>query len=295
MVALNHIDVWGWRGMAFAKRKLPIVVGAEARRRRSIAAGAGVFRGLKRGRTGWSSIYGARDLRPCARPARAGRENLLRERQRNSRLSRRRAGAGAGERRRRGNRGPGAAKGSSLEKAPPCAPITYGTVGAHAVRQRARLAAGRDDPRPGRRFSGIGTARDPARQGGRAATVITTVGSATRRSEKALALGADHAINYRDERFRGRGAQADEEAGCRRGVRARGSPIPSPGSMFSMKRGGRSGDVRLDHRSLGRDQPVPCSIQRQLRLIGSASAAECAEPGANPIAEDGGRGHRHAG
>ncbi len=29
-VALNHIDVWGWRGMAFAKRKLPIVVGVEA-------------------------------------------------------------------------------------------------------------------------------------------------------------------------------------------------------------------------------------------------------------------------
>jgi hypothetical protein len=30
MVALNHIDVWGWRGMAFAKRKMPLVVGAEA-------------------------------------------------------------------------------------------------------------------------------------------------------------------------------------------------------------------------------------------------------------------------
>ena len=29
-VALNHIDVWGWRGMAFARRKLPIVAGAEA-------------------------------------------------------------------------------------------------------------------------------------------------------------------------------------------------------------------------------------------------------------------------
>ena len=27
-VGLNHIDVWGWRGMAFAKRKLPLVVGA---------------------------------------------------------------------------------------------------------------------------------------------------------------------------------------------------------------------------------------------------------------------------
>ena len=29
-VALNHIDVWGWRGMAFAKRKMPLTVGAEA-------------------------------------------------------------------------------------------------------------------------------------------------------------------------------------------------------------------------------------------------------------------------
>ena len=29
-VSLNHIDVWGWRGMAFAKRKLPLVAGAEA-------------------------------------------------------------------------------------------------------------------------------------------------------------------------------------------------------------------------------------------------------------------------
>ena len=29
-VALNHIDVWGWRGMAFAKRSLPITIGAEA-------------------------------------------------------------------------------------------------------------------------------------------------------------------------------------------------------------------------------------------------------------------------
>ncbi len=29
-IGLNHIDVWGWRGMAFAKRKLPLVVGVEA-------------------------------------------------------------------------------------------------------------------------------------------------------------------------------------------------------------------------------------------------------------------------
>ena len=30
VVALNHIDVWGYRGMAFAKRQLPLTVGAEA-------------------------------------------------------------------------------------------------------------------------------------------------------------------------------------------------------------------------------------------------------------------------
>ncbi len=29
-IGLNHIDVWGWRGMAFAKRKLPLIVGVEA-------------------------------------------------------------------------------------------------------------------------------------------------------------------------------------------------------------------------------------------------------------------------
>ncbi|NDG49841.1 MAG: NADPH:quinone oxidoreductase, partial [Rhodospirillales bacterium] len=29
-VALNHIDLWGFRGMAFAKRVLPITVGVEA-------------------------------------------------------------------------------------------------------------------------------------------------------------------------------------------------------------------------------------------------------------------------
>src|SRR5262249_57494222 len=29
-VALNRLDLWGYRGMAFARRKLPIVVGVEA-------------------------------------------------------------------------------------------------------------------------------------------------------------------------------------------------------------------------------------------------------------------------
>src|ERR1700730_9090075 len=42
-VALNHIDVWGYRVMAFAKRKLPLVVGAEASGE-IVAVGEGVTR-----------------------------------------------------------------------------------------------------------------------------------------------------------------------------------------------------------------------------------------------------------
>ena len=34
-IGLNHIDVWGWRGMAFAKRAMPLIVGAEAAGRNS--------------------------------------------------------------------------------------------------------------------------------------------------------------------------------------------------------------------------------------------------------------------
>src|SRR5690348_16357140 len=40
-VGLNHIDVWGFRGMAFDKRQMPLVVGAEASRQVA-AVGANV-------------------------------------------------------------------------------------------------------------------------------------------------------------------------------------------------------------------------------------------------------------
>ena len=70
-VALNHIDVWGWRGMAFAKRTLPIVVGAEAAGTVS-AIGPGVD-GLKKGDV--VALYGAETCGKC--PAcRAGRDNF---------------------------------------------------------------------------------------------------------------------------------------------------------------------------------------------------------------------------
>src|SRR5688500_6017401 len=70
-VALNHIDVWGWRGMAFAKRQLPLVVGAEAAG--EIAAiGEGV-EGLTPGEP--VALYGALTCGEC-RPCREGRDNL---------------------------------------------------------------------------------------------------------------------------------------------------------------------------------------------------------------------------
>ena len=70
-VALNHIDVWGWRGMAFAKRKLPLTIGAEASGEIE-AVGPGVSN-LMPGQL--VAIYGARTCGLC-RPCREGRDNL---------------------------------------------------------------------------------------------------------------------------------------------------------------------------------------------------------------------------
>src|SRR5437660_4757677 len=70
-VALNHIDVWGWRGMAFAKRKLPLVVGAEAAG--EIAAVGPDVAGFKAGDP--VVMYGALACGEC-RACREGRDNL---------------------------------------------------------------------------------------------------------------------------------------------------------------------------------------------------------------------------
>ena len=70
-VALNHLDVWGFRGMAFAKRKLPLVVGAEAS-----GEVAGVGAGVANFKTGDKVVmYGAMTCGHCA-ACREGRDNL---------------------------------------------------------------------------------------------------------------------------------------------------------------------------------------------------------------------------
>src|SRR3954452_3760893 len=70
-VALNHLDLWGFRGMAFAKRKLPLVVGAEA---------SGEIAALGPGVTQFKPaqkvvMYGAMTCGHCG-ACREGRDNL---------------------------------------------------------------------------------------------------------------------------------------------------------------------------------------------------------------------------
>jgi alcohol dehydrogenase len=241
--------------MAFARRKLPIVVGVEAAG--TVAAVGGDVSGLVPGDV--VAIFGAETCGVC--PAcRAGRDNFCEN------------VAGI-----RGFHIDGLARerlnlpARLAIKAPPgvdvvmasTAPVTYGTP-EHMLFDNAKLAAGQTIlVQAG--GSGIGTA---AIQLSKAvgATVITTVGSPDK-IEKARALGADHVINYREERF---------EGVVRKLTRKRGvdvvfehvGPDTFQASMFCLKRGGTLV-------TCGSTTGVSSEInlfalyQQQLRLIGS--------------------------
>ena len=254
-VALNHIDVWGWRGMAFAKRKMPLVIGAEASGEVE-AIGPGVA-GLAPGQL--VSIYGARTCGLC-RACREKRDNLCEN-----------VGGVYGFH----------LDGFAQEKinvparllvpAPPgvdaigaaVVPITFGTV-EHMLFDNARLE-------PGETIlvhaggSGIGSAAiQLAKRIG--CTVITTVGSADK-IEKAKALGADHVINYREDRFEGVVRKLTKKKGVDVVFEHVGADTLA-GSMLSLKRGGRLV-------TCGSTSGVSTQInlmqlfQQQLRLIGS--------------------------
>ena len=254
-VALNHIDVWGWRGMAFAKRKLPLTIGAEASGEVA-AVGPGVA-GLNPGQL--VSIYGARTCGLC-RPCREGRDNLCEH--------------------------VGGVHGFHLDgfaqeqinlparllvPAPPgvdaigaaVAPVTFGTV-EHMLFDNAKLA-------PGETIlvhaggSGIGSAAiQLARRIG--CTVITTVGS-NDKIEKAKALGADHVINYREDRFEG----AVRKLTKKRGVDVVFEHVGADtwaGSMLCLKRGGRL--VTCGSTSgVSTQMNLMQLFQQQLKLLGS--------------------------
>jgi alcohol dehydrogenase len=253
-VALNHIDVWGWRGMAFAKRKLPIVIGAEAAGT-IVAAGPGVA--LKPGQV--VARFGAETCGHC--PAcREGRDNFCENvagirgfhvdglaRERITLPARLVVPAPAGV--------------SVTEAA--CAPITYGTV-EHMLFDNAHLQAGQTVLIQAG-GSGIGTAAiQLAKAAG--ATVFTTVSTADK-AARAKALGADHVINYNEERFEGVVRKLTGKQGVDV-VFEHVGPDTFQQSMFAMKRGG----VLV---TCGSTTGVSSEInlfqlyQRQLRLIGS--------------------------
>ncbi|MHA1157453.1 MAG: zinc-binding dehydrogenase [Alphaproteobacteria bacterium] len=230
VVALNHIDVWGWRGMAFAKRKLPIVIGAEAAG--TVTARGAQVQDLREGQI--VALYGAETCGHCE-ACRQGRDNFCEN------------VAGI-----RGFHVDGLARElvnvkARLCVAPPgeldleraaCAPVTYGTV-EHMLFDNADLREGQSVlVQAG--GSGIGTAAiQLAKAAG--ATVITTVGSEAK-VEKARALGADHVINYREDRF---------EGVVRKLTRKRGV------------------DVVFSTTGIGSEINLYQLYQRQLRLIGS--------------------------
>src|SRR3954451_2590900 len=70
-VGLNHLDLWGYRGMAFAKRKMPVVVGVEAAG--EVAAVGSATTAFKPGNP--VVMYGAITCGTC-KACQQGRDNL---------------------------------------------------------------------------------------------------------------------------------------------------------------------------------------------------------------------------
>ena len=225
-VALNHIDVWGWRGMAFARRKLPLIIGAEAAGE-IVAIGKGV-KELQKGQI--VALYGARTCNVCA-ACRVGADNLCEDvggihgfhidgfaRELVNMPARLAVPAPDGV--------------DAITAA--CAPVTFGTV-EHMLFDNAKLVAG-ETVLIQAGGSGIGTAAiQMAKAVG--ATVITTVGSDDK-GRKALELGADHVINYRDERFEGVVRKITKKKGVDVVFEHVGADTWA-GSMFSLRKGGR--------------------------------------------------------
>ncbi|MDR6632845.1 alcohol dehydrogenase [Phyllobacterium sp. 1468] len=254
-VALNHIDVWGWRGMAFAKRKMPLTIGAEASGVVD-AIGTGVGN-LLPGQL--VSIYGAQTCGLC-RPCREGRDNLCEH------VSGVHGFHLDGFAQEKVN-----LKARLLVPAPPgvdeigaaVAPVTFGTV-EHMLFDNAKLE-------PGETIlvhaggSGIGSAAiQLAKKMG--CTVITTVGS-DNKIEKAKVLGADHVINYREDRFEGIVRKLTKKKGVDVVFEHVGADTWA-GSMLSLRRGGRL--VTCGSTSgVSTSMNLMMLFQQQLKLLGS--------------------------
>jgi alcohol dehydrogenase len=258
-IGLNHIDVWGWRGMAFAKRKLPLVVGAEASGE-IVAVGPGVD-ALKAGDR--VVPYGALTCGVC-KACREGRDNLCEN--------------------------VGGVMGFHIDgfardlvnmparlvvpvprgvgyRDAACAPIAFATV-QHMLFDNAKLEPG-ESILVQAGGSGIGSAAiKMAKAIG--CTVFTTVGDDAK-AEKAKALGADHVINYRTDRFETIVRKLTGKMGVDVAFEHVG-PDTFNGSLLCLKRGGRlvtCGSTSGQSINLNLFQ----LYTRQYRIIGSFGAS----------------------
>lgn len=257
-VGLNHIDVWGLRGMAFAKRLYPLAMGAEAAGEIT-AIGPDVTNVKLGDRVVPFSALTCGTCRQCLR----GRDNLCEN------------VAGV-----RGFHVDGFAQELTnhparlVVKIPDgvatrdaaCVAVAYSTV-EHMLFDNAQLEPG-EWVLVHAGGSGIGSiAIKIAKSIG--CTVITTVGSADK-AEKAKALGADHVINYREDRFEG----VVRKLTGRKGVDVVFEHVGADtwqGSLLSMKRGGRlvtCGATSGPSASINLMQ----LFQQQYRIIGSFGA-----------------------
>jgi alcohol dehydrogenase len=258
-VGLNHLDLWGYRGMAFARRKMPVVVGVEAAG--EIAASGTSEAGFKPGDR--VVMYGALTCGSC-KACKEGRDNLCE-----------RVGGILGF------HIDGFARdlvnmparlvlpvpeGVSLRDAA-CAPIAFATV-QHMLFDNAKLEPG-EIVLVHAGGSGIGTAAIiMAKAIG--CTVITTVGDEGK-VEKAKALGADYVINYRTHRFEG----VVRKLTAKKGVDVVFEHVGAEtfnGSLLCLKRGGRlvtCGATSGPSTTLNLMQ----LFQQQYRIIGSFGAS----------------------
>jgi NADPH:quinone reductase-like Zn-dependent oxidoreductase len=100
-------------------------------------------------------------------------------------------------------------------------------------------------------------------------TVITTVGSADK-AAKAKALGADHVINYREDRFEGVVRKLTARKGVDVVFEHTGADTWA-GSLFSLKRGGRLVTCGATSGPSGAINLMQL-FQQQYRIIGSFGA-----------------------
>ena len=257
-VGLNHIDLWGFRGMAFAKRDYPLTVGAEAAGE-VVAHGAGVTSPAIGARV---VMFGALTCGVC-RTCREGRDNLCEN------------VAGV-----RGFHVDGFAQELANHPArltvpvpdgvdstdAACVPVAYATVD-HMLFDNARLEPG-ETILVHAAGSGIGSiAIRIAKAIG--CTVITTVGSDDK-AAKARALGADHVINYRIDRFESLTRRLTGKKGVDVVFEHTGAETWS-GSLLSLKRGGRLVTCGATSGPSGTLNLMQL-FQQQYRIIGSFGA-----------------------